>query len=126
MLRAIQILGSSSSGFVSHRLKPHGNCALSLVPSSAKPSPLSPCPPRRTAKNVSSMKGRCFRAFPACCTRSESNPDVTSPSSSPTLKSTVLNRVISGTGNVINLMEMEMGFSTVKYFDLCWDCGGQY
>lgn len=88
MLRAIQILGSSSSGFVSHRLKPHGNCALSLVPSSAKPSPLSPCPPRRTAKNVSSMKGRCFRAFPAYCTRSESNPDVTSPSSSPTLKST--------------------------------------
>lgn len=88
MLRAIQNFGSSSSGFVSHRLKPHGNCALSLVPISNKPSPLSSSHPRKPTANVSLMKGRCFRAFPVSCTRSESNPDVTSPSSPATFKST--------------------------------------
>uniref|UniRef100_A0A5B7B3A1 Nudix hydrolase domain-containing protein n=1 Tax=Davidia involucrata TaxID=16924 RepID=A0A5B7B3A1_DAVIN len=85
MLKAIQILGSSS-GFVSHRLKPHGNCGLSFVSISTKPSPSSSSRRSTTTTSLPSpafsvSKGRCFRAFRMSLTRSESNPDETSSSS---------------------------------------------
>ncbi|KAL6998630.1 inorganic diphosphatase [Sarracenia purpurea var. burkii] len=90
MLKAMQILGSSS-GFVSHRLKTYGNCGFSLVSISTKPSPFSPS---RTPIHTSLMtpyfsarKTRCVREFRVTRARSESNPDVTSSSSSPSSSS---------------------------------------
>ncbi|KAI3830137.1 hypothetical protein L1987_04271 [Smallanthus sonchifolius] len=62
MLRSIQFLGSYS-GFLFHRLKLHGNhYRLSFI--------------------TTSTTTRCFRQFRASSIRSESNPDVTSSSSS--------------------------------------------
>ena len=84
MLKAMQILGSSS-GFVSHKLKPLGNCGLFLVSISSRSPTKSNC---SMTPKFSVRKARCFRAFRVSCARSESKPDVTS-SSSVTFQSTV-------------------------------------
>ncbi|KAI3667481.1 hypothetical protein L6452_42542 [Arctium lappa] len=92
MLRSIQFLGSSS-GFLFHRLKLHGNqSGLSFISISAAPS-------SRTPLIITSNTGRCFRQFRASSIRSESNLDGTSPSSSstssPTFRSTGSTRKIN-------------------------------
>ncbi|KAA8518275.1 hypothetical protein F0562_015842 [Nyssa sinensis] len=91
MLKAIQILGSSS-GFVSHRLKPHGNCGLSFVSISTKPSSSSSSRTPTTKNSLLSptlsvRKGPCLRAFRVSLTRCESNPDGTSSPSSVAFQS---------------------------------------
>ncbi|XP_057501502.1 nudix hydrolase 23, chloroplastic-like isoform X2 [Actinidia eriantha] len=78
MLKAMQILGSSS-GFVSQKLKPHGNCGLSFVSIYSRRPTKSDC---SITPNFSVRRARCFRGFRVACARSESKPDVTSSSSS--------------------------------------------
>ncbi|XP_052173183.1 nudix hydrolase 23, chloroplastic isoform X2 [Diospyros lotus] len=111
MLKAIQMLGSSS-GIVSHRLKPHGNCGLSLVSVSSKPSPSSPTrPPMATSlmmPDFSLLKRRNFIPARMSCTRSESNPDAASSSASSSSSSPVR---FQSTG-------------TTRKINFCQSCGG--
>ncbi|KAK9290029.1 hypothetical protein L1049_008192 [Liquidambar formosana] len=114
MLKAMQILGSSS-GFVSHRWRPHNSGGLSFISKSAKPlssssssSSYSSCSRSPTASllspGFSARKSRCFRAFRMSAINSELNPDGTSSSSSSTS--------FQSTGNT-------------RKINFCQWCGGQ-
>lgn len=88
MLKTIQFVGSSS-GFFFNRLKLH-----SIISISSKSSSSSRLQPLLTI----SRTPHCFRQFRASSIHSESNPDVTSPSS-PTFRST-------GSGRKINFCQL--------------------
>ncbi|CAK9148456.1 unnamed protein product [Ilex paraguariensis] len=134
MLKAIQILGSSS-GFVSQRLKPHANHGPFLVSVSMLPSPSSSCSLRRlTTRNIfqspisSARKNRCFRALRMSSTQSESNPDATS-SSSPSSSSSVTFRS-TGSTRKINFCQWcggptkhEIPDGEEKMRAICTQCG---
>lgn len=88
MLKAIQILGSSSV-FVSQRWKYHNSCGFSMISfsSSRIPTMISLVMPTSPSRKM----GGC-RTFRASTIRSESNPDgpsSISASSSPSVQSTV-------------------------------------
>lgn len=85
MLKAIQILGCCSSGFV---WKPRSSGGLSFISVSAKPLSYSLSSGRATTMDSSLLPGfsarrtRSVRAFRPSSARSESNPDGRSASSS--------------------------------------------
>lgn len=110
MLKAIQILGTSS-GFVSHRLKPHSNYGFSFTSLSTKSSSSSSTRTIKTSPVLvpasSAQKGR-FREFRVSLTRSESNPEGNLPSSSSSSTSVAFQS--TGSSRKINF---------------CQWCGGQ-
>ena len=85
MLKAIQILGCCSSGFV---WKSRSSGGLSFISVSAKPLSYSLSSGKATRMNSSFLpefsvrRARSLRAFRASSARSESNPDGRSASSS--------------------------------------------
>jgi hypothetical protein len=83
MLKAIQILGCCSSGFV---WKPRSSGGLSFISVSAKPLSYSSSKATRMDSSFlpefSVRRARSLRAFRASSARSESNPDGRSASSS--------------------------------------------
>lgn len=90
MLKAIQILGSSSV-FVSQRWKYHNSCGFSIISCSCSSS-RTPTMTSLVMPTSPTRKMRCFRAFRASTIRAESNPDApssSSASSSASVQSTV-------------------------------------
>ncbi|RVW30769.1 hypothetical protein CK203_077148 [Vitis vinifera] len=73
MLKAIQILGSSSV-FVSQRWKYHNSCGFSIISCSCSSS-RTPTMTSLVMPTSPTRKMRCFRAFRASTIRAESNPD---------------------------------------------------
>ncbi|XP_073053492.1 nudix hydrolase 23, chloroplastic isoform X2 [Primulina eburnea] len=129
MLKAIQILGSSSSGCfsLSHRLKkpPHSNCGVSFI--SRKPT-------KTTLFSFSQLsetnflsfqirKGRNFRAFQMSHIRSESSPDGVSSSASLVLQSTGSNRKINFCQSCGGPTKHEIPDGEEKMRAICTLCG---
>ncbi|XP_059646396.1 nudix hydrolase 23, chloroplastic [Cornus florida] len=130
MLKTVQILGSSY-GFVSQRLKPHGNCGLSFISISTKPSFSSRRPTTASLPSsaVSVRKGRCFRASRMALTRSESNPEgiasssSSSPSSSVAFKSAGNSRKINFCQSCGGPTKHEIPDGEEKIRAICTLCG---
>ncbi|KAJ9695541.1 hypothetical protein PVL29_010830 [Vitis rotundifolia] len=103
MLKAIQILGSSSV-FVSQRWKYHNSCGFSIISCSCSSS-RTPTMTSLVMPTSPTRKMRCFRAFRASTIRAESNPDAPSSSSASSSAS------VQSTGSTLKI-------------NFCQWCGG--
>ncbi|XP_073276693.1 nudix hydrolase 23, chloroplastic isoform X1 [Primulina huaijiensis] len=130
MLKAIQILGSSSSGCfsLSHRLKkpPHSNCGVSFI--SRKPTKTTLFSFSRELSETNFLyfqirKGRNFRAFQMSHIRSEASPDGVSSSASLVLQSTGSNRKINFCQSCGGPTKHEIPDGEEKMRAICTLCG---